>query len=76
MVIQHNNTELTTVRTSPETKQHFVFFEYTSGEQQLAAIIRQSEHCEQELSHRCRKSRLFNTPGKMKCLQPPFSTRF
>lgn len=73
MVIQHNNTELTTVLTSPETKQHFIHFNYTSGEQQLAAIISQSEHCQQELSHHCRKSRLFNMPGKMKCLEPSFN---
>lgn len=72
MVIQHNNTELTTIHMSPETKQHFIHFNYTSGEQQLAAIISQSEHCEQELSHHCRKSRLFNTPGKTKCLQASF----
>ncbi|XP_029683615.1 contactin-associated protein-like 5 isoform X2 [Takifugu rubripes] len=61
MVIQHNNTEPTTVRMSPETKRQFIHFNYTSGEQQLAAIISQSDRCEQELSHRCRKSRLFNT---------------
>ncbi|CAF95007.1 unnamed protein product, partial [Tetraodon nigroviridis] len=65
MVIQHNNTELTTIHMSPETKQHFIHFGYTSGEQQLAAIFSQSEHCEQQLSHHCRKSRLFNTPGKI-----------
>lgn len=76
MVIQHNNTELTTIHMSPETKQHFIHFGYTSGEQQLAAIFSQSEHCEQQLSHHCRKSRLFNTPGKIKCLQPSFSTHF
>lgn len=76
MVIQHNNTELTTVRMSPETKRHFVHFNYTTGEQQLAAIIGQSDRCEQELSHRCRKSRLFNTQGKTKRLEPSFNSHF
>uniref|UniRef100_A0A3Q3WFW0 Uncharacterized protein n=1 Tax=Mola mola TaxID=94237 RepID=A0A3Q3WFW0_MOLML len=62
MVIQHNNTELTTVPLSAETNQHLTHFDYASAEEQIAAIIGQSEHCEQELSYLCRKSRLLNTP--------------
>ncbi|KAM7409799.1 hypothetical protein PAMA_001340 [Pampus argenteus] len=62
MVIQHNNTELTRVHSSSERNQHSAHFDYTSQEEQLAAIISQSEHCEQELSYHCRKSRLLNTP--------------
>ncbi|XP_068175135.1 contactin-associated protein-like 4 [Antennarius striatus] len=62
MVIQHNNTELSTVYWSPDTNPHLVYFDYASGAEQLAAIISQSEHCEQELSYYCRKSRLLNTP--------------
>uniref|UniRef100_A0A8C4F0C5 Contactin associated protein like 3 n=1 Tax=Dicentrarchus labrax TaxID=13489 RepID=A0A8C4F0C5_DICLA len=62
MVIQHNNTELTTVHQSAEINQHLTHFDYASEEKQLAAIISQSEHCEQELSYHCRKSRLLNTP--------------
>lgn len=64
MVIQHNNTELTKVYSSPERNQHAAYFDYASEEEQLAAIISQSEHCEQELSYHCRRSRLLNTPGK------------
>ncbi|KAF0041817.1 hypothetical protein F2P81_005349 [Scophthalmus maximus] len=62
MVIQHNNTEVTRVHPSPEQHQHSAHFHYAPEEAQLAAIISQSEHCEQELSYRCRKSRLLNTP--------------
>ncbi|KAM9385765.1 contactin-associated protein-like 4 [Pholidichthys leucotaenia] len=61
MVIEHNNTELTRVQASSERNHHFAHFDYSSGEEQLAAIIRQSEYCEQELSYQCRKSRLLNT---------------
>ncbi|XP_041849072.1 contactin-associated protein-like 4 isoform X2 [Melanotaenia boesemani] len=61
MVIQHNNTELTRVRPSPGVNQHLVYFDYPSGEEQLLAVIDQSEHCQQELSYHCRKSHLFNT---------------
>uniref|UniRef100_A0A3P8TL26 Contactin associated protein like 3 n=1 Tax=Amphiprion percula TaxID=161767 RepID=A0A3P8TL26_AMPPE len=57
MVMQHNNTELTRLRPSPGVKQHLVHFDYSSREEQLSVAISQSEHCEQELSYHCRKSR-------------------
>lgn len=63
MVIEHNNTELTTVRALPGKKHHSANFKYTFEDDQLAAIISQSEHCEQEVAYHCKKSRLFNTPG-------------
>ncbi|XP_034743563.1 contactin-associated protein-like 4 [Etheostoma cragini] len=62
MVIQHNNTELTRVRPSPGVNQLSVQFDYSTEEEQLLTAISQSEHCEQELSYHCRKSRLLNTP--------------
>ncbi|KAE8290556.1 Contactin-associated protein-like 4 Cell recognition molecule Caspr4 Precursor [Larimichthys crocea] len=62
MVIQHNNTELTRVRPSSGLNPHSVHFDYPTEEEQLLAVISQSEHCEQELSYHCRKSRLLNTP--------------
>lgn len=63
MVVQHNNTELTRLRPSSATKRHLIYFDYSAAEEQLSAAIGQSEHCEQVLSYRCRKSRLLNTPG-------------
>ncbi|XP_062284692.1 contactin-associated protein-like 4 [Scomber scombrus] len=62
MVIQHNNTELTRLRPSPGVNPHSVHFNYSTEEEQLLAAMSQSEHCEQELSYHCRKSRLLNTP--------------
>uniref|UniRef100_A0A672JQQ9 Contactin associated protein like 3 n=1 Tax=Salarias fasciatus TaxID=181472 RepID=A0A672JQQ9_SALFA len=62
MVIQHNNTELTKVRPSPSMPHLLLHFGYSSKEEQLQAAISQSEHCEQQLSYHCRKSRLLNTP--------------
>nr|XP_046265066.1 contactin-associated protein-like 4 isoform X1 [Scatophagus argus] len=62
MEIQHNNTELTRLRPSPDVNQHSVHFDYSTEEEQLLAAISQSEHCEQELAYQCRKSRLLNTP--------------
>uniref|UniRef100_A0A3Q3WVM6 Uncharacterized protein n=1 Tax=Mola mola TaxID=94237 RepID=A0A3Q3WVM6_MOLML len=60
--IQHNNTELTRVRAAAGVNQHSVHFDYSTEEEQLLAAVSQSEHCEQELSYHCRKSRLLNTP--------------
>uniref|UniRef100_A0A3Q2DZX8 Contactin-associated protein-like 4 n=1 Tax=Cyprinodon variegatus TaxID=28743 RepID=A0A3Q2DZX8_CYPVA len=62
MIIQHNNTELTTVSPAAGLDHHSVHFSYSSEEEQLLGSIIQSEHCEQELSYQCRKSRLLNTP--------------
>uniref|UniRef100_A0A3P9QG08 Contactin-associated protein-like 4 n=1 Tax=Poecilia reticulata TaxID=8081 RepID=A0A3P9QG08_POERE len=56
-----NMTELTPVQASADTNQHFASFLYPSEEKQLSAVISQSEHCEQELSYHCRKSRLSNS---------------
>ncbi|KAJ3594995.1 hypothetical protein NHX12_004300 [Muraenolepis orangiensis] len=61
-VIQHNNTERTRVPGSSGRSRHSAYFQYSSEEKQLMAIIGQSENCEQELSYHCRKSRLLNTP--------------
>ncbi|KAK2824583.1 hypothetical protein Q5P01_021758 [Channa striata] len=62
MVIQHNNTELTRVRPLRGKNQHSAHFGYAAEEEQLSAIISQSEHCEQELTYHCRKSRLLHAP--------------
>ncbi|XP_034468842.1 contactin-associated protein-like 4 [Hippoglossus hippoglossus] len=62
MVIQHNNTDLTRVRASPGQNQLLIHFDYSTGEEQLMAAVGQSEHCEQEVSYHCRRSRLLNTP--------------
>lgn len=64
MVVQHNNTELTRLRPSPGVNQHSIYFDYSTADEQLLAAISQSEHCEQELSYHCRRSRLLNTPGR------------
>ncbi|CAF96077.1 unnamed protein product, partial [Tetraodon nigroviridis] len=73
MEIQHNNTELTQVRAAPGANQRSVHFDYSAREEQLAAAIGQSEHCEQELSYHCRKSRLLNTPAACVSEGSPFS---
>lgn len=64
-VIQHNNTELTKIQPSADRRHHLTHFEYSVDEEQLLAIINQSEYCEQELVYHCRKSRLLNSPGEV-----------
>ncbi|XP_061601849.1 contactin-associated protein-like 4 [Cololabis saira] len=61
-VIQHNNTELTSVRPPAGKSPYSVDLEYESDEEQLSAVIGQSERCQQEVAYHCRKSRLLNTP--------------
>uniref|UniRef100_A0A8C9V3J7 Contactin associated protein family member 3 n=1 Tax=Scleropages formosus TaxID=113540 RepID=A0A8C9V3J7_SCLFO len=62
MVIQHNNTELTKLKSSSGITQHLAYFNYSANMEQLRAIINQAEYCEQELFYHCKKSRLLNTP--------------
>uniref|UniRef100_A0A3B4GET7 Contactin associated protein like 3 n=1 Tax=Pundamilia nyererei TaxID=303518 RepID=A0A3B4GET7_9CICH len=62
-----NMTGDTTTLTAPFTtinsvNQYSIHFDYSSEEEQLLAVIKQSEHCEQELSYHCKMSRLLNTP--------------
>uniref|UniRef100_A0A3B1IS72 Contactin associated protein like 3 n=1 Tax=Astyanax mexicanus TaxID=7994 RepID=A0A3B1IS72_ASTMX len=47
---------------SSGTNQHLAYFNYSADTKQLGAIISRAEHCEQELSYHCKKSRLLNTP--------------
>ncbi|XP_058513000.1 contactin-associated protein-like 5 [Ochotona princeps] len=62
--VQHNHTELTRVeRTSPE-KSHTIALDYGGSMEQLEALIDGSEHCEQEVSYHCRRSRLVNTADR------------
>uniref|UniRef100_A0AAX7VS22 Contactin associated protein like 3 n=1 Tax=Astatotilapia calliptera TaxID=8154 RepID=A0AAX7VS22_ASTCA len=57
-----NMTGDTTTLTDPFTtinSQHLLYsihFDYSSEEEQLLAVIKQSEHCEQELSYHCKMS--------------------
>ncbi|XP_051943428.1 contactin-associated protein-like 4 [Hippocampus zosterae] len=62
MEIHHNITELTPVRPSSGERQHLVPLRYPASEEQLLAVIGQSDHCQQEMAYHCRKSRLLNTP--------------
>ncbi|XP_061739883.1 contactin-associated protein-like 4 isoform X3 [Nerophis ophidion] len=62
MVIDHNNTELTALDSSSAGRRRSVQFRYASEEEQLAAVLSQSEHCEQELYYHCRKPRLPSKP--------------
>ncbi|KAJ7335611.1 hypothetical protein JRQ81_013552 [Phrynocephalus forsythii] len=59
-VVQHNNTELTRVKSANRENPHTVFFKYAASSEQLQATINHAEHCEQELAYHCRKSRLSN----------------
>nr|XP_061795439.1 contactin-associated protein-like 4 [Nerophis lumbriciformis] len=61
MEIRHNNSELTPVLPSSGEHQHLVRMNYSANDEQLKAVIGQSDHCQQQMVYRCRKSRLLNT---------------
>uniref|UniRef100_A0A668A0K3 Contactin associated protein like 3 n=1 Tax=Myripristis murdjan TaxID=586833 RepID=A0A668A0K3_9TELE len=52
----HTHTLTLEVRPSPGGNQHSAHFDYSAEEEQLLAVISQSDHCEQDLSYHCRKS--------------------
>ncbi|XP_036130146.1 contactin-associated protein-like 4 isoform X1 [Molossus molossus] len=59
-IIQHNGSELTRVRNTNLENPYAGFFEYVASLEQLQATINHAEHCEQELTYYCKKSRLVN----------------
>ncbi|XP_009994687.1 PREDICTED: contactin-associated protein-like 4 [Chaetura pelagica] len=59
-IIQHNNTNLTRVKSANREKPYTVFFKYSASLHQLQATINQAEHCEQEFIYHCKKSRLLD----------------
>uniref|UniRef100_A0A8D0FIF7 CNTP4 protein n=1 Tax=Strix occidentalis caurina TaxID=311401 RepID=A0A8D0FIF7_STROC len=61
-IIQHNNTNLTRVKSANRENPHTVFFKYSASLDQLQATINHAEHCEQELAYHCKKSRLLDKP--------------
>ncbi|XP_052634434.1 contactin-associated protein-like 4 isoform X1 [Harpia harpyja] len=61
-IVQHNNTNLTRVKSANRENPHTVFFKYSASLDQLQATINHAEHCEQELAYHCKKSRLLDKP--------------
>uniref|UniRef100_A0A8C6ZC26 Contactin-associated protein-like 4 n=1 Tax=Nothoprocta perdicaria TaxID=30464 RepID=A0A8C6ZC26_NOTPE len=64
-IIQHNNTNLTRVKSANRENPHSVFFKYSASLDQLRATINHAEHCEQELAYHCKKSRLLDKQDGM-----------
>ncbi|XP_063468485.1 contactin-associated protein-like 4 isoform X6 [Symphalangus syndactylus] len=59
-IIQHNGSDLTRVRNTNPENPYAGFFEYVASMEQLQATINRAEHCEQEFTYYCKKSRLVN----------------
>ncbi|XP_023412466.1 contactin-associated protein-like 4 isoform X6 [Loxodonta africana] len=59
-IIQHNGSDLTRVKSANPESPYAGFFEYVASMDQLQATINLAEHCEQELTYYCKKSRLVN----------------
>nr|XP_017523409.2 contactin-associated protein-like 4 isoform X3 [Manis javanica] len=57
-IIQHNGSDLTRVRNTHPENPYAGVFKYVASMGQLQATISRAEHCEQELTYYCKKSRL------------------
>ncbi|XP_004690420.1 PREDICTED: contactin-associated protein-like 4 [Condylura cristata] len=57
-ILQHNGSTLTRVRNTNPENPYAGFFEYVASMEQLQATINHAEHCEQELTYYCKRSRL------------------
>ncbi|XP_061030457.1 contactin-associated protein-like 4 isoform X4 [Eubalaena glacialis] len=59
-IIQHNGSDVTRVRNTNPENPYAGLFEYVASMEQLQAAVNRAEHCEQELTYYCKKSRLVN----------------
>eukprot|EP00070_Physeter_catodon_P020121 XP_023980711.1 contactin-associated protein-like 4 isoform X7 [Physeter catodon] len=59
-IIQHNGSDVTRVRNTNPENPYAGLFEYVASMEQLQATVNRAEHCEQELTYYCKKSRLVN----------------
>ncbi|XP_026975014.1 contactin-associated protein-like 4 isoform X5 [Sagmatias obliquidens] len=59
-IIQHNGSDVTRVRSTNPENPYAGFFDYVASMEQLQATVNRAEHCEQELTYYCKKSRLVN----------------
>lgn len=63
-IVQHNGSDVTRVRNTSPEHPYTGLFEYVASMEQLQATINRAEHCEQELTYYCKKSRLVSKEGK------------
>ncbi|XP_006875302.1 PREDICTED: contactin-associated protein-like 4-like [Chrysochloris asiatica] len=61
-VLHHNSSALTRVKGASPTLPHSATFQYSAGAEQLLATTGRAEHCQQELTYHCRRSRFRDGP--------------
>ncbi|XP_041420593.1 contactin-associated protein-like 4 isoform X1 [Xenopus laevis] len=59
-VISHNNTDMNKVKNSNKENPHVMNFKYFADLAQLQETIDNAEHCKQELTYHCKKSRILH----------------
>lgn len=62
-VVGHDHTRPIDIRGSTPRSPFVLIFNYTISPYHLRSLVTSSEHCQQEVIYRCRKSRLFDTWG-------------
>nr|DBA19595.1 TPA: hypothetical protein GDO54_015400 [Pyxicephalus adspersus] len=62
-IIQHNISDLPSVRGTVFGKPYSMTFNYGASAEQMESLINNAEYCEQEAVYHCKHSRLLNSPG-------------
>ncbi|XP_018424066.1 PREDICTED: contactin-associated protein-like 5 [Nanorana parkeri] len=62
-IVQHNITDLMTVRGIIPGKPYSAAFNYGASAEQMEDLINNAEYCEQEVAYHCKHSRLLNSPS-------------
>ncbi|XP_069586113.1 contactin-associated protein-like 5 [Ranitomeya imitator] len=62
-IVQHNITKVTPAPRSLSGRAYSMSLNYSTGEDQLEAMINNAEYCEQEVVYYCKHSRLLNSPN-------------
>uniref|UniRef100_A0A8C1J8U0 Contactin associated protein-like 5 like n=1 Tax=Cyprinus carpio TaxID=7962 RepID=A0A8C1J8U0_CYPCA len=60
-VVGHDHMRIIDIRGSTPRSPFVLIFNYTISPYHLRSLVTSSEHCQQEVKYRCRKSRLFDT---------------
>uniref|UniRef100_A0A673K934 Contactin-associated protein-like 5 n=1 Tax=Sinocyclocheilus rhinocerous TaxID=307959 RepID=A0A673K934_9TELE len=60
-VVGHDHMRIIDIRGSTPRSPFVLIFSYTISPYHLRSLVTSSEHCQQEVKYRCRKSRLFDT---------------
>lgn len=75
-VVGHDHLQPVSVRGSTPRSPYVLIFNYSISPYHIRSLVASSEHCQQEVTYRCRKSRLFDTWGELNFLRMNINLNF